>query len=1223
MGWSSIPLDACGLFWYEGPTRVALPLDGVHVAARVVNMVAEVQVVQFYVNNTNRMIETKYEFPLDESAAVCGFEAELEDKLLIGEVREKEEARQEYNAAIARGQTAALLEQDKPDVFVQRIGNIRPHSRVNIRITYVADLKVESDGSVRFVLPTSLAPRYNPYAPGPLYPDYILVPWRRKWHHCCLGRRVLYHDDYVRWRVHTPAWETLPWAPWKYYIPEYVVERERPCAFSVTIEIEMPSPVTNLESPTHTLKWERTPSGAVASFWYDTEPMGKDLVVRISQEKPHEPHAELEVAPDGSGCAMVSMVPEFDLDPEPTEIIFLVDCSGSMTGQRIAAAKTALNLFLRALPMTCHFNIYKFGSRFVSLWSSSNSYTDRSLQNALSYVQGMGADLGGTELKQPLAQIFKNKVSVGRGRQVFVLTDGQVNNTAEVVELCRQNAHNSRVFSVGIGDEVSRSLVEGMARATSGTAEFIQGVELNSSGGALERKLLNQLKLATQPSITKIFVEWGQLGKVEPSFVFASEASAAVAAPSASSSPSPTPSASPAQVTLQLNLATFPLQPGESLWAVGSQPALGAWQTTAAIALAPVPAAGGLLSMFVGAPATEYRSAALSLDGSLEFKFIRKQASGAVDWEPFDGNRVVNITGNCVLDCGSWASKNVQVLPLAASAPAPAPSVTPTPTPMVSSGGPMMSSVPVGAPSIVPGARPVSKFFQTGPAATRNPNAVGSGPAAHSPSTLAPAVGYNDASAAQSLGRNDSYYQAPFLPPPIFSGTRFVMYAFFSAGACPTGSIRVCAQGPSGDMDIDIPITKLTGAGRTLHTLAARALIRDLEEGTSHLHYRQTGRPPHKRGGGDGSEPRWFRGWLYTDKAVGGKGQDKGSAWSLEPVTPSSHVVRQELIDLGTRFQLTSSATSFVAVERWLDGRSGSADAPLPPPSQAIPLTQAQQQQQQQAQAPAYNYPAAPGALGRRMAGPSPRVSSSSVAPTSSSFSSYDMAPPPPPPGAYAAPPGAYAAPSSMAYGEMPQSAPAPKSKAFAPSAPRPSAASSQSFGRGGAPAPPQAELMRSRRSSSPEKRKKMSSLSKKSEKKEREEQSYFKVQESMADSLMAASSSDDEEEAEDNFSSVNFMDLINLQNFDGSFPASPAVLSKIGLAALPSLPASLASLPDAQVVFASLLVLSFLERTLASTKDLWGMSGDKCRAWVLSALTRGGMDRAAARKLIDQIVAN
>lgn len=150
---------------------------------------------------------------------------------------------------------------------------------------------------------------------------------------------------------------------WNYYTPEYVVNRDKPCSFSVTVEVEMPSTVTDMASPTHTMKWERgsDPTLATASFWYDTEPMGKDLVLRVYQEKPHEPHAQIEIGPDGGGCAMVTMVPEFDMEPEPTEIVFLVDCSGSMSGNRIQAANRALQVFLRALPMNCHFNIIRFG----------------------------------------------------------------------------------------------------------------------------------------------------------------------------------------------------------------------------------------------------------------------------------------------------------------------------------------------------------------------------------------------------------------------------------------------------------------------------------------------------------------------------------------------------------------------------------------------------------------------------------------------------------------------------------------------------------------------------------------------------------------------------------------------------------------------------------------------------------------------------------------------
>src|SRR5687768_3092935 len=99
-------------------------------------------------------------------------------------------------------------------------------------------------------------------------------------------------------------------------------------------------------------------------------------------------------------------------------------------------------------------------------------------------------------------------------------------------------------------------------------------------------------------------------------------------------------------------------------------------------------------------------------------------------------------------------------------------------------------------------------------------HAVGTGPGFHSPSTLAPAVGANnDASSVQSHARNAELYQAPFLPPPIFSNTKFVMYAFFAPGAVPTNYIRISAQSPEGPMDIDVPITKCSTVGKTIHVL--------------------------------------------------------------------------------------------------------------------------------------------------------------------------------------------------------------------------------------------------------------------------------------------------------------------------------------------------------------------------------------------------------------------
>ena len=176
----------------------------------------------------------------------------------------------------------------------------------------------------------------------------------------------------------------------------------------------------------------------------------------------------------------------------------------------------------------------------------------------------------------------------------------------------------------------------------------------------------------------------------------------------------------------------------------------------------------------------------------------------------------------------------------------------------------------------------MSRFFKTGPKKTRSPHAVGSGPlpSSHNPTRLAPAVGAgNDASAHQAHGRNDVIYQAPFLPPPIFSGAKFTYYAFFAKDQVPVDVVTITAQSPEGPIELSVPVTKIESVGRTVHLLAAKTLIKDLEDGTSHLHYRYTSVPASKR---SNVKNTGFFGRFRSQK-VGGAGQDKACLLYTSP----------------------------------------------------------------------------------------------------------------------------------------------------------------------------------------------------------------------------------------------------------------------------------------------------------------------------------------------------
>ncbi len=148
------------------------------------------------------------------------------------------------------------------------------------------------------------------------------------------------------------------------------------------------------------------------------------------------------------------------------------------------------------MPADCYFNVVGFGSTFQFLFPNSVKYDDGSLKKAIRHAKEVQADLGGTEILEPLVEIYDMSSINGYLKQIFVLTDGQVSNTEKVIGIVKANAHNARVFALGIGNGASHHLVEGIAKAGNGTSAFTTYNE------NINKKVLNQLKNALQPSLT-------------------------------------------------------------------------------------------------------------------------------------------------------------------------------------------------------------------------------------------------------------------------------------------------------------------------------------------------------------------------------------------------------------------------------------------------------------------------------------------------------------------------------------------------------------------------------------------------------------------------------------------------------------------------------------------------------------------------------------------------
>jgi hypothetical protein len=449
----------------SGPTGLVtdgapIPLQGVSVEARLQDLATEVTITQRYRNAEANPIEAVYVFPLQEGAAVCGFEAWIGPVHVVGEVKERDEAFEAYDDALAAGHGAYLLDQERPDVFTASIGNVPPGAEVAIRIRYVAEATLEGD-AIRFALPTTVSPRYAPAE------DRAGV-----------GR--------------PPAEEVNPPLAWRV-----------PYGLSLTVTLDMPSAIRAVASPSHPIALAMEGARVTVELGEGVSALDRDFVLLITLAEPHIPRVWLERDGENGYVAALAFQPQFETEAAPAEIIFVLDRSGSMGGSSIHEAKNALQLCLRSLHEGSRFNIVGFGSRFEMLFPESRPYTDASLRAATRAVAAMDADLDGTEILAPLQAVLAMAPHPEVPRQLFLITDGQVTNTEAAIGLLRKHAATTRVFTFGIGRGASQHLVRGLARAGNGAAEFIY------PGERIEPKVLRQLTKALAPALTDVRVDWG------------------------------------------------------------------------------------------------------------------------------------------------------------------------------------------------------------------------------------------------------------------------------------------------------------------------------------------------------------------------------------------------------------------------------------------------------------------------------------------------------------------------------------------------------------------------------------------------------------------------------------------------------------------------------------------------------------------------------------------
>ncbi|KAK8842130.1 von Willebrand factor A domain-containing protein 5A [Tritrichomonas musculus] len=197
------------------------------------------------------------------------------------------------------------------------------------------------------------------------------------------------------------------------------------------------------------------------------------------------------------GCC-ISISPNLqESEDTNSEFVFVVDCSGSMGGNSIKKASECLEFFIKSLPEGSFFNVVCFGSRFEKLFDSSVSYNDQTLEKAVALATNLKANLGGTNIYSPLESIYSEKCEHGQ-RQIFIMTDGEVSDVEQVLDLISSHSNENRCFTIGIGRGCDAGLVEGIANASGGISDFVQ------EGDSISEKVIPQLQSSLHPSVTSL-----------------------------------------------------------------------------------------------------------------------------------------------------------------------------------------------------------------------------------------------------------------------------------------------------------------------------------------------------------------------------------------------------------------------------------------------------------------------------------------------------------------------------------------------------------------------------------------------------------------------------------------------------------------------------------------------------------------------------------------------
>lgn len=404
----------------------SFPLKETNVSVNINGIFAETFVTQTYSNEGQEPINATYVFPASSRVTIHGMKMEIGDEIITAKIKEKEEARHDYEQAKSEGKSASLLEQQRPNVFTMDVANVMPGDIIRIELHYT-EMITPTDGIYQFVFPTVAGPRYtSPSVPKSLKAEtWIASPFLR------LGD--------------TP--------------------REK---YNINVNLSAGVPITDLQCSSHKIDvaWDNQTSARISLSNPEEFAGNRDFILDYKLTGTEISSGLMLGTGESENFFLLMVQPPERYTPEtipPREYIFILDVSGSMYGFPLDTSKELIRDLAGSLRETDRFNVILFSDSLIQMSPESVPATAENVQKAFALIDNEEGG-GGTELAPALETALAIPAAPGAARSVIAITDGYISGEREIFDIIGRNIGTTNFFSFGIGSSVNRYLIDGIAK---------------------------------------------------------------------------------------------------------------------------------------------------------------------------------------------------------------------------------------------------------------------------------------------------------------------------------------------------------------------------------------------------------------------------------------------------------------------------------------------------------------------------------------------------------------------------------------------------------------------------------------------------------------------------------------------------------------------------------------------------------------------------------------